>query len=72
MPQALRIAYEDMFYVYNVDMTWAGHQHGYSRTCPVYNGNCQTNNADGSRSAPVHFMAGERVRVHAYVQNTTP
>ena len=40
-------------------MTWYGHVHSYSRTCPVYQRNCMGFHADGSAAAPVHVLIGE-------------
>ena len=44
-------------------MTWYGHVHSYSRTCPVYQRNCMGFNSDGSAVAPVHVLIGQ-VQTH--------
>ena len=49
---------EDMPCVLKVDLTWHGHDHVYERTCPVYNGTCQPNLADGSLGGPTHVVIG--------------
>ena len=41
-----------------VDVTWFGHVHSYSRTCPVFQRNCMGYAADGSANAPVHMLIG--------------
>ena len=41
-----------------VDLTWHGHDHVYERTCPIYNGTCQANLADGSLGGPTHVVIG--------------
>ena len=39
-------------------MTWYGHVHSYSRTCPVFQRVCMPPRADGSAGAPVHVLIG--------------
>lgn len=39
-----------------VDATWYGHVHSYSRTCPVYQRNCMGFAPDGTANAPVHLL----------------
>lgn len=39
-------------------MTWYGHVHSYSRTCPVYQRVCMPGRPDGSATAPVHVLIG--------------
>ena len=41
-----------------VDATWYGHVHSYSRTCPVYQRNCMGFAPDGTANAPVHLLIG--------------
>lgn len=41
-----------------VDATWYGHVHSYSRTCPVFQRNCMGFAADGTANAPVHLLIG--------------
>lgn len=37
----LRMAFEDLFLQYSVDLTLHGHHHSYQRSCPVFEGSCQ-------------------------------
>ena len=41
-----------------VDATWYGHVHSYSRTCPVFQRNCMGFADDGTANAPVHLLIG--------------
>ena len=41
-----------------VDATWYGHVHSYSRTCPVYQRNCMGFASDRTANAPVHLLIG--------------
>lgn len=56
--QDLQAAFDDIFFQYQVDMTWFGHTHWYSRSCPVYKKQCQPPASDGSQTAPVHVNIG--------------
>ncbi|KAK9845224.1 hypothetical protein WJX81_000461 [Elliptochloris bilobata] len=60
--QDLRAALERLFFQFEVDATWYGHVHQYSRTCPVFQSNCMPDDVDGSggRTAggPVHVLIG--------------
>ena len=56
--EALREAFEDVFALYGVDMTWQGHNHAYQRTCPVYNNTCVGYDAEGVARAPIHVTMG--------------
>lgn len=50
-------------------MTFHGHDHVYERTCPVYNGTCQPNLADGSLGGPVHVVIGNAGFSLSYLPN---
>ena len=54
----LREALEQVFFTYQVDMTWSGHVHVYERTCPIYQKTCLGYAADGTANAPVHTCFG--------------
>ncbi|KAL3138574.1 hypothetical protein ABBQ32_006345 [Trebouxia sp. C0010 RCD-2024] len=54
----LQAAFDDIFFQYQVDMTWFGHTHWYTRSCPVYKRQCIPAAADGSQRAPVHLNIG--------------
>ncbi|CAL8470701.1 g10243 [Coccomyxa elongata] len=55
---AIRAALERLFFQFQVDVTWFGHVHSYSRTCPVFQRNCMGYAPDGSANAPVHMLIG--------------
>lgn len=52
-----------------VDVTFHGHDHVYERTCPVYNGTCQSSLADGSLGGPVHVVIGNAGFSLSYLPN---
>lgn len=52
-----------------VDVTFHGHDHVYERTCPVYNGTCQSPLADGSLGGPVHVVIGNAGFSLSYLPN---
>lgn len=41
-----------------VDLTMAGHDHIYERTCPVYKKNCLHFDGNGTAWGPVHVVMG--------------
>lgn len=49
-------------------MTWFGHVHSYSRTCPVFQRNCMGYAPDGTANAPVHMLIGHAgtCKFHSY------
>ena len=46
--------WEVLFLKYKVDVVFSGHEHSYSRTCPIFNGTC----CSKGRSCPVYIVAG--------------
>ncbi|KAK9832504.1 hypothetical protein WJX81_002657 [Elliptochloris bilobata] len=57
----LRNAFEEVFFQYEVDMTWAGHVHVYERTCPVFKKQCLGTtivNGTAVNNAPVNLDFG--------------
>ncbi|MEW5315335.1 MAG: hypothetical protein WDW38_006775 [Sanguina aurantia] len=54
----LQDALEPVFFDAQVDAIFNGHIHTYTRSCPVYNGTCLPNNADGTTSGPTHVVMG--------------
>lgn len=69
----LRNSLEEVFYQYQVDMTWAGHVHLYERTCPVLKRTCLGYNAtDGTANGPVHVDMGNGGFEFTWFANPTP
>ena len=42
----------------SVNVVFAGHDHIYERTCPVFRQICQPGNADGSQGGPMYVVIG--------------
>ena len=42
----------------SVNIVFAGHDHIYERTCPVYRQICQPSNKDGSQGGPMYVVIG--------------
>ncbi|DBB10212.1 TPA: hypothetical protein ACH3X3_001785 [Trebouxia sp. C0006] len=68
----LRDALEQVFYKYQVDVTFHGHDHIYERTCPVYKKICQDTNSDGSAGGPMHVVVGNAGYELSWFANPTP
>lgn len=68
----LQASLEDVFYEFQVDLTWHGHDHIYERTCPVYKKLCQGTNADGTNAGPVHVVIGHSGYELSFFANPYP
>lgn len=63
---SLQYGLEDLFYKYGVDLYFAGHEHHYGRTLPLYNQEVKSGTKSGSNpyddaNGPVHFITGAAV-----------
>ena len=68
----VRLAYEELFYNYNVTMYISAHEHCYERLCPIYNGTCQTNLNSTNEyhvdnlTYPIHIINGGGGNIEGY------
>ncbi|CAL8471735.1 g11277 [Coccomyxa elongata] len=67
----LRAALEPIFMLYQVDLTLAGHDHKYERTCPVYKKTC-LQERNGSASSPTHVVIGNAGYKLSWAANPQP
>ncbi|CAK0782920.1 hypothetical protein CVIRNUC_006115 [Coccomyxa viridis] len=65
----IRNALERLFFQFQVDATWYGHVHSYSRTCPVFQRNCMGFAEDGTARAPVHLLIGHAGAPYSWTIN---
>ncbi|KAK9918496.1 hypothetical protein WJX75_004496 [Coccomyxa subellipsoidea] len=68
----LRAALEPIFMLYQVDLSLAGHDHKYERTCPVYKKTCLQHDANGTSSGPTHVVIGNAGYKLSWAANPRP
>lgn len=77
----LRTAFEEMFFMYEVDMTWSGLTHMYERTCPVLKSTCMGYGTDNTANAPgqyvialLHYFSTTLLLmlIHHFVSSSSP
>lgn len=47
-----------------VDVTFAGHDHKYERTCPVYMKSCLADDGNGTAGGPMHVVSASMADHH--------
>ena len=50
------VASDKVRYCMQVDVTFAGHDHKYERTCPVYMKSCLAYDGNGTAGGPMHVV----------------
>lgn len=66
----LRATFEELFYRYQVDVTWHGHHHSYQRTCPILDGQCMDMMENDVAPAPIHLVIGAQTLWRSWQRGT--
>lgn len=54
----IAIGWDKLFFDMKVDTVLTGHNHVFSRTCPILNNTCVPDNANGTHAAPINICTG--------------